>query len=191
MHDGYGPVAGLVQAADGNFYGTTRRGGANDFCPGVSCGTVFKITPSGTLTTLYSFCSESGCADGDVPFAGLVQAADGNFYGTTALAGPTALLWHGLQNHPKRHADHALQLLLGKRLHGRLRRPSRGLSRPPMGTFTGQREVGPTACRATEVFKITPSGTLTTLHSFDGRTVPPRRRSGPGHRRELLRDNAL
>ena len=46
-------------------------------------GTVFKITPSGTLTTLYSFCSKSGCADGAYPHAGLVQATDGNFYGTT------------------------------------------------------------------------------------------------------------
>jgi len=48
----------VVQATDGNLYGTTTSGGANDG------GTVFKITPSGTMTTLYSFCSQSGCADG-------------------------------------------------------------------------------------------------------------------------------
>ncbi len=44
-------MAGLIQASDGNFYGTTKEGGAKQYA-----GTVFKITPSGTLTTLYSFC---------------------------------------------------------------------------------------------------------------------------------------
>jgi len=50
-------------------------------------GTVFKVTPSGTFTTLQSFCSRSGCPDGDFPQTGLVQATDGNFYGTTILVG--------------------------------------------------------------------------------------------------------
>lgn len=85
--DGAAPHAGLIQATDGNFYGTTEYGGANDFCedPGgeVGCGTVFKITPKGKLTTLYSFCSLSGCADGELPTGGLIQATDGNLYGTT------------------------------------------------------------------------------------------------------------
>jgi uncharacterized repeat protein (TIGR03803 family) len=79
--DGGAPYAGLVQAIDGNFYGTTNLGGANDG------GTVFKITPAGTLTTLYNFCSGENCSDGVVLYAGLVQAKDGNFYGTTYLGG--------------------------------------------------------------------------------------------------------
>ena len=53
-------------------------------------GTVFRITPSGTLTTLHSFCSQNGCPDGAYPFAGLVQATDGNFYGTTSAGGATS-----------------------------------------------------------------------------------------------------
>jgi len=72
------PFAGLVQASDGNFYGTTLYGGANN-----NNGTVFEITPGGALTTLYSFCSRSGCTDGQGPAAGLIQATDGNLYGTT------------------------------------------------------------------------------------------------------------
>ncbi len=80
---------GLVQAADGNFYGTTAFGGAyyNNYCsadPG--CGTVFEITPAGVLTTLYSFCSQPNCPDGGHP-VGLVQATDGNFYGATEWGG--------------------------------------------------------------------------------------------------------
>ena len=51
-------------------------------------GTVFKITPGGTLTTLYNFCSQSGgCPDGSQPYAGLVQDTNGNFYGTTYFGG--------------------------------------------------------------------------------------------------------
>jgi uncharacterized repeat protein (TIGR03803 family) len=48
---------------------------------------VFKITHGGTLTTLYSFCSQCGCADGSVPYAGLVQASNGDLYGTTRQGG--------------------------------------------------------------------------------------------------------
>jgi len=75
--DGFNPFGGLIQATDGNLYGTTSSGGANNY------GTVFQITLSGTLTTLYSFCSQSGCSDGAEPNSGLIQATDGNLYGTT------------------------------------------------------------------------------------------------------------
>jgi uncharacterized repeat protein (TIGR03803 family) len=63
----------LVQATDGNFYGTTYFGGAYNY------GTVFKVTRSGTLTTLHSFDG----TEGGNPDAALVQGTDGNFYGTT------------------------------------------------------------------------------------------------------------
>jgi uncharacterized repeat protein (TIGR03803 family) len=79
--DGAVANAGLVQATNGNFYGTTADGGTNNM------GTVFEITPQGKLTTLYRFCSQSGCSDGADPSAGLVQASDGNFYGTTYAGG--------------------------------------------------------------------------------------------------------
>jgi uncharacterized repeat protein (TIGR03803 family) len=82
--DGQYPETGLVQGADGNLYGSTNAGG--DSGPDNNGGTVFKITPSGTLTTIYSFCSQSNCADGGSPPAGLVQGTDGNFYGTTATS---------------------------------------------------------------------------------------------------------
>ena len=76
-------MAGLVQATNGDFYGTTAKGGVNGF----NGGTGFKITPSGTLTTLYSFCSQGECADGEYPDAGLVQDTHGDFYGTTYFGG--------------------------------------------------------------------------------------------------------
>jgi uncharacterized repeat protein (TIGR03803 family) len=84
--DGFGPGVGLIQATDGNFYGTTVGGGTG----AVGGGTIFKIAPNGMLTTLYSFCSQSNCADGSNPEAALLQATDGNFYGTTANGGNSA-----------------------------------------------------------------------------------------------------
>jgi uncharacterized repeat protein (TIGR03803 family) len=79
--DGAQPEGTLVQGTDGNFYGTTAEGGAN--CAPYGCGTIFQITPTGTLTTLHSF---SG-PDGSEPLGGLVQGTDGNFYGVTWIGG--------------------------------------------------------------------------------------------------------
>ncbi len=80
--EGDGPYyAPLVLGRDGNYYGTTYLGGAN------SSGNVFKMTPSGTVTNLYSFCSQPLCTDGSVPYAGLTLGNDGNLYGTTTFGG--------------------------------------------------------------------------------------------------------
>jgi uncharacterized repeat protein (TIGR03803 family) len=81
------PLGGLIQASDGNFYGTTFYGGAGSaFCPS-GCGTVFKLTPKGVLSTVYSFCPQNYCPDGEYPAGSLVQGPDGNFYGTTVSGG--------------------------------------------------------------------------------------------------------
>jgi uncharacterized repeat protein (TIGR03803 family) len=69
-----------VQANDGNFYGTTQNGG-NTACTS-GCGTVFRITPNGKLTT-FNFDGTNGSQ----PFAGLVQVANGDFYGVTIDGG--------------------------------------------------------------------------------------------------------
>jgi uncharacterized repeat protein (TIGR03803 family) len=77
-NDGQEPYAGLIQGTDGNFYGTTVQGGANSY------GTIFKITPAGVETVLYSF--EPG-SDAEFPTAALIQGTDGHFYGTTYEGG--------------------------------------------------------------------------------------------------------
>jgi uncharacterized repeat protein (TIGR03803 family) len=76
--DGGEPVPGLVQAADGNFYGATIYGGSAGY------GAVFEISSSGVFTSRYSF---NATNDGANPWGGLVQAADGNLYGTAQEAG--------------------------------------------------------------------------------------------------------
>jgi uncharacterized repeat protein (TIGR03803 family) len=79
--DGAYPTGTLVQARDGNLYGTTVFGGASNG------GTIFEITPDGALTTLYGFCAQIHCTDGEQPYGGLIEAKDGNFYGTTSSGG--------------------------------------------------------------------------------------------------------
>ena len=72
------PTGPLVQGTDGNFYGTTLDGGASGY------GVVFRMTPAGKLTVLHNM---NGTTDGSAPYAGLVQATDGNFYGVNAYGG--------------------------------------------------------------------------------------------------------
>ena len=79
--DGYRPIGILVQGTDGNFYGTTYQGGAHNQ------GTVFKITPAGVYTLLYSFNYGNGNFDAQLPEAGLMLGTDGNFYGVAANGG--------------------------------------------------------------------------------------------------------
>jgi len=87
--DGRSPLATLVLGTDGNLYGTTYNGGANETSCNSGCGTIFQITPAGTLMTLYNFCGLANCADGYEPQGGLVQATNGTFYGTTEYGGPS------------------------------------------------------------------------------------------------------
>ena len=123
--DGSGPSGYLIQGSDGNFYGITSSGGA------YGQGTVFKVTPTGSLTTLYSFCKAGAlCADGAQPLAGVLQGSDGNFFGTTTgggIAGTSDTCGNG------------------------------GLGG---GVYT---------CGT--VFKLTPSGQLTTLYTFCSQIV--------------------
>ena len=82
--DGYSPLAGVLQDASGNLYGTTEVGGAHND------GVVFEIVPNHrawTYKVLHSFCY--GCGDGTNPVARLILDVNGNLYGTTAQSGPT------------------------------------------------------------------------------------------------------
>jgi uncharacterized repeat protein (TIGR03803 family) len=84
-NDGAFPDSPLTQAADGNLYGTTHDGGANN------SGEVFKLTLAGNFTTLHSFDAYTGTFDlnndGGGPVAGLLVASDGNLYGANSLGG--------------------------------------------------------------------------------------------------------
>ncbi len=152
--DGANPDAGLIQATNGDFYGTTPGGGTNGE------GTVFRITASGTLTTLYNFCSQTNCTDGESPREGLVQATNGAFYGTTIFGGA-----YDSGTVFKITASGALTTLYSFCGCGDGAYPAAVLIQAANGDFYGTTSSGGTDGDGT-VFKMTAAGTLTTLHSF-------------------------
>ncbi|HWO27971.1 MAG TPA: choice-of-anchor tandem repeat GloVer-containing protein, partial [Candidatus Acidoferrum sp.] len=91
--DGAEPAASLVMDKEGNLYGTTEFGGTNT-CFATSCGTVFKLTPAGKETVLYSFGSHP--RDGNNPtLDALILDSKGNLYGTTPYGGANASCYYG------------------------------------------------------------------------------------------------
>jgi uncharacterized repeat protein (TIGR03803 family) len=147
--EGSYPYAGLVQANDGNFYGTAREGG-NAVCPigQWGCGTLFKITTEGTFTTVHSFDG----TDGAFPQAALVQATDGSFYGTTSVT-VFKMTPAGILTTLYRFSCTQTNCPDGAG-------PSAGLVQATDGNLYGT--------TPSTIFKITTGGTLTTLHSFNG-----------------------
>jgi uncharacterized repeat protein (TIGR03803 family) len=158
--DGNGPVS-LIQAANGNFYGVTSFGGASNSCNGYGCGTIFEITPGGKLTTLYSFCVQSGCLDGTQP-VGLVQATNGNFYGVTTSGSPNNSTVFELTSAGTFTTLHTFCTETGCP-DGTF--PIANLVQASNKNLYGSTELGGTYNAGT-LFVITPAGKLTTLYNF-------------------------
>ena len=147
--------AGLIQATNGDFYGTATLGGTGRTCSGGGCGTVFKITPGGTLTTLHSFDG----TDGEYLYAGLVQATNGNFYGTTYLGGANDYgTVFEITSGGTLTTMHSFDFTDGAE-------PLGGLVQARTGNFYGTTSAGGSIGAGT-VFEITAAGTLTTLYNF-------------------------
>ena len=149
--DGSGPGL-LVQYTDGNFYGVTGKGGANNY------GTVFKVTPTGTLTTLYSFVQAN-----PFPTYGLTVGSDGNFYGTTGASAYPG----GVFKVTPAGVLTVLHTFVGAPNDGD--EPFGGVTLGQDGNFYGTTRFGGADNQGT-IFKITPSGAVTLLHSFNVNT---------------------
>src|SRR5262249_22587049 len=166
--DGAYPSTPLVQATDGNFYGTTAKGGDLTCNAPDGCGTIFKITPQGTLRTLHRFHSDPLAPQGPFP-SGLIQGTDGNFYGTTLEGG--ALGTSGQGTVFKMTPSGVLTTLYTFCAQGYPCLDGVGtgqvLVQGTDGNFYGTTFQGGTSNTGT-AFKITPEGVLTTLHSFSG-----------------------
>jgi uncharacterized repeat protein (TIGR03803 family) len=155
--DGADPTGVLVQATNGDLYGTTTGGGTH------GAGTVFKITSAGVLTTLYSFCSETACKDGEKLTAGLLQAANGDFYGTTEIEGDEG---DGTVFKITQSGMVTVLYNFCSLSHCADGEGASGLIQATNGIIYGT-TYGGGANNDGTVFKITPAGVLTTLHSFD------------------------
>jgi uncharacterized repeat protein (TIGR03803 family) len=148
--NGVHPYAPVSQGPDGAFYGTTRGGGK------INDGTIFKITPEGVLSTLYSFCTQPDCSDGSFPLTGLVLGDGKTFYGTASVT-IFAVSLEGVL----------------KPLHILCSQPgctdgdgnSSPLFHATDGNFYGTTGGGGAYGYGT-IFKISPTGSFTLLHSF-------------------------
>jgi len=161
--DGFNAVASVLQASDGNFYGTTLYGGPSNQ------GIVYKVTPSGTLTKLHAFCSLTGCADGFLPYGGLLKASDGNFYGTTSRGGPG--LFGSIYQMTSSGTVTTIYTFCPTKSCTDGSYPHATLIQGADGNFYGTTlQGGNLSCNGSNgcgtIFKVTPSGTLTTLYNF-------------------------
>ena len=179
-NDGGVPWAGLIRDAAGNLYGTTRQGGAR--CGTFGCGTVFKLSPTGTEKVLYSF---SGGRDGGNPVAGLVRDTAGNLYGATNGGGATSTC-----NAPYgcgvvfKLSPTGAETVLHRFNGADGASPYAGfLVLDTAGNLYGTTNAGG-AHNQGVVFKLSPTGSETVLHSFTGGA------DGGGPRAGLLRDAA-
>lgn len=153
------PVGTLALGSDGNFYGATySSSSSNEYA-----GTLFKITPDGTLTSIYTFCLKFGCPDGSQPYSSPVLAMDGNFYGTTYGGGA-----HGVGTMYRITPQGVLTTLYSfDPSAGAVFSPTAPLVQAANGNFYGVVSQGGKNNDGA-AFEITPSGDFTVLHNFDG-----------------------
>jgi len=167
--DGATPRSGVIQGTDGNFYGTTSGGGANN------AGTIFKVASDGQLTTVYSFCEQTNCTDGSNPSTPLLQAIDGALYGTTQNGGTA-----GFGTFFRITLEGAFTALYGFCTQTSCSdggNPQVGLVQAADGYLWGATQTGG-ANGAGAIFKIAPNGSLTPMYAIcsqpscsDGKTV--------------------
>ncbi|WP_018611681.1 choice-of-anchor tandem repeat GloVer-containing protein [Segetibacter koreensis] len=152
--DGGQPHGNLIQGKDGSFYGLTSHGGVNGY------GTFFKVSSVGSFTVLYSF---DGNDKGGSPYGSLVQGTDGNFYGMTESGGAniSGVIF-------KATSAGAITVLHSFDYNADGAAPRGSLVRGSDGNFYGLTALGGVYNQGT-IFKITPSGTFTKLHSFEFR----------------------
>jgi uncharacterized repeat protein (TIGR03803 family) len=150
--DGAFPYAGLMQAMDGYLYGTAESGGA-DFQ-----GSIFRMSLSGTLSSLFSF---PFGASGANPYGRLIQTEDGSFYGTTEAGGA-----YGLGT-LFRIANNSVSFFYSFTGGNDGAQPLAGLMQGRDGNFYGTANQGGTSAYGS-VFKMYPNGAVAALYGFTG-----------------------
>jgi uncharacterized repeat protein (TIGR03803 family) len=167
--DGWFPFSGLLLDAAGNLLGTTLAGGGTA-CSGEGCGTVFKLTPEGVETVLYSF---EGGDDGNRPWSTLIADSDGNFYGTTEQGGKRG---GGTVFKISNDGMETLIHQFGRRRDGEA--PQSGVAMDGMGNLYGVTSAGGIyGCGS--LYQVAPDMTESVLLAFGGPTDGCSSRSVP------------
>jgi uncharacterized repeat protein (TIGR03803 family) len=160
--------AGMTLAGDGNFYGTTAYGGDGPYRTVNKAGTIYRANAQTGLTTIYSFCSELNCKDGDDPYAPLTLGSDGNLYGTTQVNGRynagLAYVVSLTGSESVLHNFCALANCADGSNPSSLIQATDGNFYGVAGGGAGSYCVAPGYCGM--IFKMTPQGVTTTLYNF-------------------------
>jgi len=164
--DGAYPQGGLIADKKGNLYGTIWEGGA------AGHGAIFKLSPDGAETLLYSF---TGGTDGAGPSGSLIADKQGNFYGVTEFGGGGTCADGGCGTVFKLAADGAETVLHSFASGADGHQPFTGLVMDDAGNLYGTTPQGGGGGGSTNrdvgcgvVFKLAPNGTETILHAFKG-----------------------
>ena len=157
-NDGSVPFASLIMDAEGNLYGTSFSGGTKCTASG-GCGTVFRVTPSGSESLLYSF---AGGTDGSFPFCSLAWGVNHSLYGTTVYGGANDL---GTVFKVEPGGVETVVHSFGSGTDGSS--PDAGLIADTAGNFYGTTPLGGDFGFGT-VFKIDRTGAERVVYSFTG-----------------------
>lgn len=157
--DGQDPRGSVIRDGAGNIYGTTSSGGIVSYG-----GTVFKVTPGGTETVLYSFCAQANCTDGRNPNAGLIEDGAGNLYGTTFQGGEFSV--GTVFKLAPNGTETVLHSFCSQANCADGQFPSGSLIEDSGGNLYGTTQFGGSVNGAGTVFRIAPDGTETVLYAF-------------------------
>ena len=160
LGSGYEPIGSLTLASNGDFYGVTEAGGIeNPTCGYYGCGTIFKMTSSGTITTVHRF----NFTDGGYPVTAPVEDSNGALYGTTDFGGSDG------QGTAYRVRPSSFATLDSFDIYSG---SAYGLTLGSDGNFYGTSAQGGFDDWGT-IIRLTPAGTLTTLYSFTRKNALP------------------
>jgi uncharacterized repeat protein (TIGR03803 family) len=150
-----GSPTSLLEGNDGNLYGTTNFGGANN------AGVVFRLSKGGTIQVLHNFCSLAACADGNGPF-NLVLGSDGNLYGATSVNFSPGTLFR-----VTRKGSYTLLHTFNAEVDGP---QALGMTLASDGNIYGTTQGG--SGFPTVLFQLTPAGQVNVLHAWRYPTFP-------------------
>ncbi len=170
--NGLVPLAGLTKASDGNFYGTTSEGGQTENQDTLGYGSVFRLTPLGDYSTLYSFNTDGSQTKGGYPNTRLLQASDGILYGTTGGTYDSAVTFPSTIYKVTPSGGFAVEHLFPKFAGPPTQYGLSSLMQASDGKLYCTAQSGPPDSQQGSLYSLSLAGAFAMLHNFGGSNAP-------------------